>query len=100
MKLERRLKSEILARLERENEVIVLYGPRQTGKTTLMKEVIAQTPGKALLLDGDELRHIDSLSSRDSPNSRARFSIETSSNSPAFAILANSATSSNSSLGR
>lgn len=66
MKLERRLKSAILAKIERGNEVIVLYGPRQTGKTTLMKEVIAEIPGKALLLDGDEHRHIDILSSRDS----------------------------------
>ena len=65
MKIARRLKPDILAELERGNQVIVLYGPRQTGKTTLMREVIAEAHGKALLLDGDELRHIDILSSRD-----------------------------------
>ena len=65
MHIDRSLLSPIAQRLTMGDDVVVLYGPRQTGKTTLMRNVLATLPGKKLEINGDELRHIDVLSSRD-----------------------------------
>lgn len=35
-------------------KAILLYGPRQVGKTTLMKSILSELPEDALFLDGDE----------------------------------------------
>jgi predicted AAA+ superfamily ATPase len=34
-------------------KVICLFGPRQSGKTTLMAEILKRLPGKAAVLNGD-----------------------------------------------
>ena len=36
------------------NKAILLYGPRQSGKTTLLQNLISQRKEKTLILDGDE----------------------------------------------
>lgn len=36
------------------NKAIILIGPRQSGKTTLLKSIVEQFDGKTLWLDGDE----------------------------------------------
>ncbi len=46
-------------------KVLVLYGPRRVGKTTLMKDILAGGTSKYLLLNGDELSARESLSSQD-----------------------------------
>jgi predicted AAA+ superfamily ATPase len=47
-------------------KIILLYGARQTGKTTLINEVINQLPYRTLSINADEIRYLDALSSRDS----------------------------------
>lgn len=46
-------------------KVLVLYGPRRVGKTTLIKDLLAEQTSKYLLLNGDELSTRESLSSQD-----------------------------------
>ena len=46
-------------------KVVVLYGPRQVGKTTLVTELLANTEMKAQLINADELRYREALASQD-----------------------------------
>lgn len=46
-------------------KIIVIYGARQVGKTTLVKEVLKSYSGKILEITADELPYSDILSSRD-----------------------------------
>jgi len=46
-------------------KVVVLYGPRQVGKTTLVEDILASLPYKTLVVNADEERFADVLSSRD-----------------------------------
>lgn len=64
MLIERALKQALQQRLTASNKVILIFGPRQAGKTTLVREVIANFKGRKLEINADELRHIDTLSSR------------------------------------
>lgn len=61
----RTLKDEILQKILHSNKVLVLYGPRQTGKTTLIKELINGLPLKKLEINADQTRYQDTLASRD-----------------------------------
>jgi uncharacterized protein len=45
-------------------QIVILYGARQTGKTTIASEIIRQFKGKVLQVNGDELKYADILSSR------------------------------------
>ncbi|HCT70584.1 MAG TPA: AAA family ATPase, partial [Bacteroidales bacterium] len=47
------------------NKIIVLYGARQTGKTTLADQIISSFEGRVLKINADELKYIDVFSSRD-----------------------------------
>jgi len=57
--LEKSLKERISS-----GKIIVLYGPRQVGKTTLIQHILESIPGKILTVNADEQRHIDVFSSR------------------------------------
>lgn len=46
-------------------KIIVLYGARQTGKTTLANQIISSFEGRVLKINADELKYIDIFSSRD-----------------------------------
>jgi hypothetical protein len=46
-------------------KVVVLYGPRQVGKTTLVTELLANTELKGQLINADELRYREALASQD-----------------------------------
>ena len=59
--IQKKLKDEILAG----DKAILLFGARQVGKTTLIQQLLAQLPYRALQINADELRYIDVLSSRD-----------------------------------
>jgi len=48
------------------NKVIIVYGPRQAGKTTLVNSVLRQTTYKTLSINADKVSYSDILSSRDS----------------------------------
>ena len=66
MIINRLLANEILAKLRVErSKIIVIYGPRQVGKTTLAKDVLTLLNKKTMLIDCDSLTYNDVLSSRD-----------------------------------
>lgn len=65
MIIPRLLKKEILNKLKNNNKAIILYGPRQVGKTTLIKEIINELPYKTLEINADQQKFHDILSSRD-----------------------------------
>lgn len=46
-------------------KVILLFGARQVGKTTLVQQILAQLPYRVLRINADEQRYINILSSRD-----------------------------------
>ncbi|MBC7569672.1 MAG: ATP-binding protein [Spirosoma sp.] len=62
--LVRSITADIRNRLTSSHKIIVLYGPRQVGKTTLVQQLLADVPGRKLSINADELRYIDVLSSR------------------------------------
>lgn len=59
------LKSQILDTLQNRRKIIILYGPRQVGKTTLIKEILKEVPGRKVEVNADQLKFNDILSSRD-----------------------------------
>lgn len=71
VKIPRAIHSSISDRLKESNKVVILYGPRQVGKTTLAKDIIARWAGRVLEISADEPRYVDVLSSRDSSKLRA-----------------------------
>ena len=66
MIIKRTLFEPVLRDLQQSKKAIILYGARQVGKTTLSREIIAQTGLRTLAINADEGKYIDILSSRDS----------------------------------
>jgi predicted AAA+ superfamily ATPase len=66
MIINRTLTDIICDRIAESNKINVIYGARQTGKTTMAKDVISRLGQKSLLVNADEMKYIDVLSSRDS----------------------------------
>lgn len=64
MKIQRLLLDTIEHKLEK-GKVLILYGPRRVGKTTLLKEILSRQKDRYLLLSGDELPTRESLTSQD-----------------------------------
>ena len=58
------LEAELGRRLASLNKVLVLYGARQVGKTTLIQKLLGQYPGKILKINADIQPHTEVLSSR------------------------------------
>lgn len=46
-------------------KIVLIYGARQVGKTTLVQQILSELSYNVLSINGDELRHHDVLSSRD-----------------------------------
>jgi len=65
MKIERELKNILQKDLITGGKIIILYGARQTGKTTLAREIFETLNKKTIQINADELRYTDILSSRD-----------------------------------
>ena len=62
----RAIKNEIAEKIQQKtSKAIILYGPRQAGKTTLVKEIIGELSLRALCINADEYRYHEVLSSRD-----------------------------------
>ena len=61
----RLLTNTIRQRVTDSNKIIVLYGPRQVGKTTLVRELIKELPYRSLAVNADELVYQTVLSGRD-----------------------------------
>jgi predicted AAA+ superfamily ATPase len=56
MEIKRSLLPFIQKELQSEPKAIILYGPRQAGKTTLIQQVLAKTDLSRVQLNGDDLR--------------------------------------------
>jgi len=65
MFIDRTLHSDIEERLLQSGKIIILYGPRQVGKTTLVQHILEPLPFKKLMINADEQKYTDVLSSRD-----------------------------------
>lgn len=58
--------TEILSeRLRTSRKILILYGARQVGKTTLVNQLLETYEGKVLRVDADQQMYLDILSSRD-----------------------------------
>lgn len=64
MKISRALTNIVHNKLANSNKGVVIYGARQVGKTTLSNEVISKLGLKTLTINGDQMRFIDLISSR------------------------------------
>jgi predicted AAA+ superfamily ATPase len=65
MEINRDLLATIRSQLPIDSRIILIYGARQVGKTTLAKAIFASGDGKALYLDGEDPKTEDLLSTRD-----------------------------------
>ncbi|MCX6243390.1 MAG: ATP-binding protein [Bacteroidetes bacterium] len=65
MEIDRFIKPQIIAALKQHKKIVLLYGPRQSGKTTLSKQIIREMELKTLMINADQSKYIDVLSSRD-----------------------------------
>jgi predicted AAA+ superfamily ATPase len=65
MKIERTSTKIIEKSLLKDKKIVILFGARQTGKTTLSNNLLDHIGGKILRINADELKYIDVLSSRD-----------------------------------
>lgn len=63
MDIPRLLKTSIINKLLTTNQGVVIYGARQVGKTTLVKQIIAELNLKTLEINADQRENLDSLSS-------------------------------------
>lgn len=63
--IERALLEPILAKIKTSKKVVILYGARQTGKTTLAKEIIRRLNFKTVSINADESRYRKVFSSQD-----------------------------------
>jgi predicted AAA+ superfamily ATPase len=61
----RDLSSKLKDRIQNSNKILLLYGARQVGKTTLINHILENYPGRILKADGDQQDFVDVLSSRD-----------------------------------
>ena len=69
MKIKRSLFSQLETALQ-PGKVLVLYGPRQVGKTTLVKDLIADLPLRSKFVNADELVYREVLASQSSQQLR------------------------------
>ena len=66
MYIERSISGQIIDTLFRLKKIVVLYGPRQSGKTTLIKKLLERSSVKFLSVNAEEQKYESILSSRDS----------------------------------
>jgi predicted AAA+ superfamily ATPase len=65
MDIERLIKKQIITDLKQQKKVVLIYGPRQAGKTTLSKHIIQEIGLKTIMINADQSKYTDVLSSRD-----------------------------------
>lgn len=63
--IQRFLLTELLEKLHNSTKIILIYGARQVGKTTLVKQLLSQVSYKSLSINADEEKYNDVFSSRD-----------------------------------
>lgn len=65
MFIPRALTNHILKNLITTKKGVIIYGARQVGKTTLANEIIKKLNKKVLIINGDQSKYLDIISSRD-----------------------------------
>jgi len=68
MKIPRYIKDDILQQLKskvKKNKIIILYGARQVGKSTLVNDILKKLSLKVLKINADEAKYREVLSSQD-----------------------------------
>ncbi len=65
MEIDRLIRPQITNDLKHHRKIVLLYGPRQSGKTTLSKQIIREMELKTLMVNADQSKYINVLSSRD-----------------------------------
>lgn len=65
MHISRTLTASIIEKLTSSQKGIIVYGARQVGKTTLVNEIIKRLNLNTLVINGDQSRFIDIITSRD-----------------------------------
>jgi uncharacterized protein len=65
MSVIRTIQKSLVEMLASNRKIVLLFGARQTGKTTLSNQVLLEMPGKILKINGDEIIYTELLSSRD-----------------------------------
>ena len=65
MYINRTLLSPIREKILSSDKVIILYGPRQVGKTTMVQRILQDIPLKQLAINADQQQYVNVLSSRD-----------------------------------
>ncbi|MBI5916584.1 MAG: ATP-binding protein [Bacteroidetes bacterium] len=63
--IQRAIAEQIKTDLSDYRKMVIIYGPRQVGKTTLVRQVLADLPYKSLEINADQHKYDDILSSRD-----------------------------------
>jgi len=63
--IERLILKQIIEKLQKSNKIVIIYGARQVGKTTLAEKIIKQLNLKTLKINADEKKYHDILGSRD-----------------------------------
>ncbi len=64
MHIKRLHQKNIAQDLAQSDKVLVIYGARQVGKTTLVRELIRHYSGKVLEINADNMPFLEALSSR------------------------------------
>jgi uncharacterized protein len=65
MFIPRKLEEEIKCKILDGRKIIIVYGPRQVGKTTVVNRILETFSLKKLAINADERKYADALSSRD-----------------------------------
>ncbi|OFY67595.1 MAG: AAA family ATPase [Bacteroidetes bacterium RIFCSPLOWO2_02_FULL_36_8] len=65
MNITRIIENSICDKLLKSNKVVILYGARQVGKTTLSNSIMDKLKMKTLSINADQIKYADILSSRD-----------------------------------
>lgn len=65
MKINRSIKADVIQKIKTGNKAVIIYGARQVGKTTLVKDLLKELGLKTLEINADEAKYINILSSRD-----------------------------------
>ncbi len=65
MEINRIIQSRLSEKINDGKKILVLYGARQVGKTTLITNLLKNFSGKKLIVNADEKKYVDLFSSRD-----------------------------------
>ncbi|MEA3495002.1 MAG: ATP-binding protein [Bacteroidota bacterium] len=63
--LTRIIRDKIIEKIKKFNKIIVIYGARQVGKTTLVKQIVENLNYKTIWINADQSKYIEVLSSKD-----------------------------------